>query len=318
MTTTEAAPARLKRRELRARRARNFALVAAFVGPALLLYFTFLMWPLIQVGVDSTFSWTGSRRREFVGLDNFETVFNSQRMIDEILNALQNNALFFLGTMLAQNVLGLVLAILLHKFRRAKLFFQTLISLPYLMNPLVVGYIWIILLNPSYGPLAWALEAMNLSDWVFPWLADPYLALPLTILINAWQWIGFPMLLFGAAIAGIPQEINDAAAVDGANGWQRFTRITLPLLTPVITSLTVLTFISCFNAFSLQLAIGGVNGGPGGVVDVLGLVFYRTAFGADLNSIGLASSLAVMTFILVFGGALLLRKALRTIEERAL
>lgn len=315
MTTNAATGKRTQRSR---RRQGTALLVAAFVGPALLLYSALLIWPLISAGFDSLFGWTGSKRRDFVGIENYLELLNSDRVRSEIGAAFNNNLMFFIGTMIVQNTAGLLLAVLIHRLRRVKLFFQVLISLPYLMNPLVVGYIWTVLLNPSYGPFAFVLESLGLNAWVFPWISDPYLAMPLTILINAWQWIGFPMLLFGAAIAGIPEEIYAAASVDGATRWQQFTSITLPLISPVISAITVLTFISCFNAFGLQLALGGINGGPGGAMDVLGLVFYRTAFGTDLNSVGLSSALAVLTFVVIFGGALLLRRGLAAIEKRVL
>ncbi|MDQ0726712.1 carbohydrate ABC transporter permease [Microbacterium sp. W4I20] len=315
MTTNAATSARRRKSH---RRQGTALLVAAFVGPALLLYITLLIWPLMSVGFDSVFEWTGSKRRDFLGLENYVELFNSERIRAEIAAAFGNNLTFFIGTMIVQNTAGLLLAVLIHRLVKVKLFFQTLISLPYLMNPLVVGYIWTILLNPTYGPVAFVFNSLGLTSWVFPWLSDPVLAMPLTILINAWQWVGFPMLLFGAAIAGIPEEIYSAASVDGASRWQQFVLITLPLISPIIGTITVLTFISCFNAFGLQLALGGINGGPGGVIDVLGLVFYRTAFGTDLNSVGLSSSLAVMTFLLIFGGALLLRRGLAAIEKRVL
>src|SRR5690606_3838074 len=93
-----------------------------------------------------------------------------------------------------------------------------------------------------------------------------------------WQWLGFPILLYGAALAGIPNEVKEAAAVDGANARQSFFHITLPLLIPSITTVTVLTFISAMEALAIPYAIGGSNGSPGGATDVLMLVFYRTGF----------------------------------------
>jgi raffinose/stachyose/melibiose transport system permease protein len=289
---------------------------ALFLAPATILYLSFTILPLLDVFTYSTFRWEGIARMEFVGLDNFKELATQPQISSQIANAFKNNWLFFLGTMLVQNTVGLGLAVLLFKRLRVRRFFQTVIATPFLVNPLVVGYVWILLLNPTFGPIAIALRSTGLGALVQPWLGDPVYAQPLSILINAWQWVGFPMLVFGAALAMIPEEINQAATIDGANSWQLFRHITLPLLTPAIGTITVLTFIGCFNAFNLQYALGGVQGGPAGANDVLGLVFYRIAYGGDLNSIGSSSALATCMFLFVFTVAILLRRMLDRIEAK--
>jgi raffinose/stachyose/melibiose transport system permease protein len=139
------------------------------------------------------------------------------------------------------------------------------------------------------------------------------------IAVNAWQWVGFPMLLFAAALAGIPDEYRDAARVDGANAWQAFRRVTLPLLTPAIGTVSVLTFVGNFNIFGLVYAMGGSTGNPAGATDVLGLLFYRTAFqSGGVNGIGLSSALAVLMFILIFGTSLVATRVLRRRTEALL
>jgi len=287
-----------------------------FLAPALLLYGLFTVGPLVAVFGFSAFEWAGAKNVGFVGLENFVTLFSPGPILDEVVNAFGNNVSFFLGTMVIQNTLGLLLAVLLNSALRAKRFFQTSMALPFLVNPLVVGYVWLLLLSPVYGPIAETLRALGLGDAVQPWLGDPALAQPLVILINAWQWVGFPMLIFSAALAGIPDELTSAARVDGASRWQIFRYVTLPLLAPAFGTITILTFIGSFNAFNLQFAIGGVNGGPAGSTDVLALLFYRLAFGSGLNATGLSSALAVVTFIFVFGCALIIRHYLTKIEER--
>lgn len=294
----------------------GFRTIALFLAPALILYSLFTLGPLVAVGGYSFFEWAGAKNVGFTGLDNFTTLFGEGPLRNEIVNAFGHNVSFFIGTMIIQNSIGLLLAVLLHSRVRGKRFFQTSSALPFLVNPLVVGYVWTLLLSPLYGPFAGFLNAVGRPDLIHPWLGDPALAQPLVILINAWQWIGFPMLIFSAALAGIPEELTSAAKVDGASRFQTFRFVTLPLLAPAFGTITILTFIGSFNAFNLQFAIGGVNGGPAGQTDVLGLVFYRLAFGAGLNSTGLSSALAVTTFVFVFGCALALRHFLKRVEER--
>ncbi|MET7668375.1 carbohydrate ABC transporter permease [Micromonospora luteifusca] len=282
--------------------------------PALALYGLFLVVPLVTAFYYGLFQWDGTRQAGFVGIGNYQEIFTRYPLRDEIPAALGHNVLFFVGTMAIQNTIGLGLALLLHRNPRGKRLFQTLFSLPYLISPLIVGYIWSLLLSPTFGPINFALRAVGLDAWAQPWLGEPDLALPVLILVNAWQWIGGPMLIFGAALGGIPQELEEAAAMDGASATRAFWSIRFPLLMPAVGVITVLTFIGCFNIFDLVYALGGSDGGPGGAMDVLGLLYYRTAFQGGSNAIGESSALAMLIFVLIFGVSLALERALRRRE----
>ena len=288
--------------------------LATFLAPALLLYSVFVVYPLFSALQYSLFDWKGTLQGGFVGVDNFVALFTTFPLDEQLLRAFGHNAVFFLGTMLIQNTLGLTFAVLLYRRRLSRRVFQTLYTLPYLVSPLVVGYLWVLMLRPQFGVLNALFDAVGLESLSQPWLGDPGTALPVVILINAWQWVGFPMLLFGAALAAIPEEYDAAARVDGAGPWQAFSRITLPLLTPTIGTVTVLTFIGSFNLFALAYAVGGSQGDPAGSIDVLGLVFYRTAFEGGVNAIGMSSALAVLMFVLIFGVAVVANRYLRRKE----
>jgi len=288
--------------------------IAAFSLPALLLYGLFLVVPLVTAFYYGLFRWDGTRQEAFVGIGNYRTILTRYPLSDEIPTALWHNVLFFLGTMAVQNTVGLGLALLLHRNPWGKRLFQTLFSLPYLISPLIVGYIWSLLLSPTFGPVNFALRSVGLDSWAQPWLGEPDLALPVLILVNAWQWIGGPMLIFGAALGGIPKELEEASAMDGASATRTFWSIRFPLLIPAVGVITVLTFIGCFNIFDLVYALGGSDGGPGGAMDVLGLLYYRTAFRGGSNAIGESSALAMLIFVLIFGVSLALERALRSRE----
>ena len=145
-------------------------------------------------------------------------------------------------------------------------------------------------------------SAIGLGELAQPWLGDPSTALWVVVLVTAWQWVGFPVLLYGAALGGIPEELTEAASLDGATAWQRFRSITLPLLISAIGTVSVLTFIGAMEAFALPYAWAGPPGTPAGATDVLSLMFYRTAFesGAS-NAIGVSSALATLLFLFIFG-----------------
>jgi raffinose/stachyose/melibiose transport system permease protein len=289
---------------------------AAFLLPAFALYTLFIVYPLVSALQYSVFAWRGTLQGPFVGLDNFTALFTRQPLAGDLRAAFWHNAAFFAGTMLVQNTLGLAFAALLHRRPWGHRLLRSIYTMPFLLSPLVVGYLWSLLLNPVFGPLNSVLRAVGLSELALPWLGDPRTALPVVVLVNAWQWIGFPMLLFGAALAAQPVEYEEAARVDGATGWQAFRRVTLPLLTPVIGTVTVLTFIGNFNIFGLVYAMGGSQGGPAGATDVLGLLFYRTAFQGGVNAIGVSSALAVVMFAFIFGLSLAATAYLRRVETR--
>lgn len=289
----------------------------AFILPAFVLYTVFVVYPMASALQYSLYEWRGTAQGAFVGLSNFTELFTRYPLNREVARAFTNNATLFVGTMLIQNTLGLAFAVLLHRSRFGRRFFQVVYAMPYLVSALVVGYLWSLMLNPLFGPVNKLLTAVGLEELARPWLGDPTTALPAVILANSWQWVGFPMLLFGAALAGIPPEYEEAARVDGANAWQAFRRVTLPLLTTAIGIVSILTFIGNFNIFGLVFAIGSSEGNPARATDMLELLFYRTAFeSSDLNSIGTASALSVCMFVFIFGVSMTANAVLRRREAQ--
>jgi raffinose/stachyose/melibiose transport system permease protein len=289
----------------------------AFLLPGLLLYTVFIVYPLVSALQYSLFRWSGTRQSGFAGPANFGDLFTRYPLSDQMWRALEHNVVFFVGTMLVQNTAGLTFAVLLFRARRGRRFLQTAYTLPHLVSPIVVGYLWAQMLNPQFGVVNATLRAVGLDALAQPWRGDPHLALPVAIGVNAWQWIGFPMLLFGAALAGIPEEYHEAARCDGASPWHAFRRVTLPLLTPAIGIVSVLTFVGNFNVLDLIYSLEGSQGNPAGATDVLGLLFYRTAYqNPDANAIGQSSALAVCMFVLIFGTALVASRVFRRMEDR--
>ncbi len=316
MVRTETVAAAAKRPKYRAHRT-PLRWIAGFCLPAMVLYGMLIVVPLGTAFYYGFFRWEGTQQAEFAGLGNYQEVLTRYPLGDEIPAALWHNVLFFVGTMAIQNTVGLGLALLLYRNPRFKRFFQAVFSLPYLISPLIVGYIWSLLLSPSFGPINYMLESVGLESWTRPWLGDPDTALPVLILVNAWQWIGGPMLIFLAALGGIPKELEEAASLDGASASRAFWSVRFPLLMPAVGVITVLTFIGCFNIFDLVYALGGSDGGPGGAMDVLGLLYYRTAFEGGANAIGESSALAMMIFVLIFGVSVALERLLRRREVRS-
>ena len=290
-----------------------------FLLPAFLLYTVFMVYPLLSALADSFWRWEGTARRGFAGADNFTSLFTTFPLNRQLGPAFWHTIAFFAGTMIVQNTFGLLVAVLLVELPAARRFLRTVYTVPYLIGGLVVGYLWSLLLSPTFGPVNAGLHAAGLGSLARPWLGDPATALPVVILVNAWQYLGFPVLLFGAALAGLPPEYGEAARVDGASARQRFFRVTLPLLLPAIGVVTILTFIGSMNTFELVYSLEGAQGnqptGPGGATDVLGLIFYRVAFQeGGSNAIGVSSALAVLLFVFTFGIAVVANRIVRRRE----
>ncbi|XVQ06689.1 carbohydrate ABC transporter permease [Spirillospora sp. CA-255316] len=286
-----------------------------FVGPGLALYLLMVLAPVGATFFNGLFSWSGTTRGDFVGLHNFRDLTHGVNA-QAVLPALRHNAVFFALTMVLQNGLGLFLALGINSLKWGRRFFQTLFALPFLISPIIVGYIWLMLLDANFGPIPTLFQRMGLSDLAQPWAAQPNTALVTAVVVSAWQLIGAPILIFGAALGGVPREVVEAAQLDGAGRVRRFFAVELPYLRPAINIVTVLTFISSFSVLDLMFALGGGSGGgPGGALDTIGLLFYRTAFANTNNAQGLSSAMAVMIFLLVFVGAIVIGGLLRRWER---
>lgn len=288
-----------------------------FVLPALALFAVLILYPMLAALSYSLFDWEGTRQVGFAGIGNYATLLSQEPYVSQVWNAFGNNLLLFVGAFVFQNSLGLGIATLLHRRRRTKRLFQTLFALPYLVSPMVIGYLWSLMLSPLFGPVNAILRGVGLESLAMPWLGDPSLAIWVIVIVSAWQWIGFPILLYGAALGGISEEIDEAASLDGATAWKRFRHITLPLLTPTIGIITVLTFIGSMEAMAIPFALAGSNGAPAGSTDVMMLLFYRTAFeSGNANSIGVSSALAAVLFFFILLISVAITSTMRRVERR--
>lgn len=288
-----------------------------FVAPALVLFAVFIAYPMFTMFSYAFFGWAGTARGPFVGFDNFVTLFTRAPFTTDLPRAALHNVLFFIGLLVVQNSLGIAIAYALQSRPRTRQALQTIYATPYLIGPIVVGYLWSLLLSPVFGPINAVLRAVGLDSLAVAWLGEPSTALWVVVIVSVWQWIGFPVLLYGAAFGGIPAELAEAARVDGATNRQVFWRVTVPLLMPAVGTMTVLTFIFAMEVFALPYAFGGSSGSPAGSIDFVSLLFYRVAFGSGAtDAIGNASALAVLLFLVIFGGAYLGTRLLRRYENR--
>lgn len=259
--------------------------------PAILLFILFFLYPL-SYGIGLSFTdWDGlSESKNFVGIQNFIDFFKDARAIGDIKNTL----LFGLVSPLLLNIFGFLLALLLDKEIKGKNFARTLIYLPAIISPLIMGYVWLMILRPDSGFLFNVLQALHLENLYSNWLVDPHKAMWAIIIVNLWQFIGYPMIIFLAGLQSIPSEMYEAAKIDGATSLQTVRYITIPQLMPAIQINIITNIINSLSVFEIIVAL--TNGGPGYYTEPLSLYIYRNAF-AGLT--GYSTSVAMILFVII-------------------
>lgn len=257
--------------------------IVVFLTPAVLVYTAIMIIPLFGTLNLSLYNLV-DRERVFVGLENFHTLFGDPRWSASFWNALANNAWFFVVHMLVQNPVGILLAALLSSPRlRMAAFYRTAIFIPTILSFVIVGFVWKLILSPIWGIAPGLLDMVGLKALFAPWLGKEEYALTTLALISVWQFVGIPMMLIYAALLSIPDEVIEAAEMDGVTGWSQFWKIKLPLILPSIGIISILTFVGNFNAFDLIYVSQGALAGPNFATDILGTFLYRTFFGFQLQ-----------------------------------
>lgn len=297
---------------------------------AYLGFFTLL--PLVWVGALSLFSY--SPRREgsgpgglgganpFVGLDNFTSMLDTSGanpLADAFRGSLVTTLVFAVLVLPLNLLVTLPLAAMIESVaRRLRPVFRTLFFMPVLTSAVAVAVIWSYVLNPQFGLANSVLTRVRGVSTVIAWINDPSLvvlgipvALLAVIVAYLWMDIGYNLVIFIAALQGIPSSVTEAAVLDGANAWQRFRHITLPMLKPTIMLTAVLTMISSFQAFDLFQVM--TLGGPDAQTRVLALDIYENAF--RFQAMGWAAAESLVLLVVVLAIALVQSRLLRTTWE---
>jgi raffinose/stachyose/melibiose transport system permease protein len=278
--------------------------ILVFLAPAVLVYTAIMIVPLFATLNLALFR-TAEGVQHFVGLDNFRTLFGDPRWSASFWNALGNNAWFFVIHMLVQNPVGVLLAALLSAPRlRGAAFYRTAIFIPTILSFVIVGFVWKLILSPIWGIAPGMLGAIGLKSLFSPWLGQEASALTALSLISVWQFVGIPMMLIYAALLTIPDEVIEAADMDGVTGWSQFWKIKLPLILPSIGIISILTFVGNFNAFDLIYVSQGALAGPNFATDILGTFLYRTFFGfqLQLGDPHMGATIATAMFFIILVG----------------
>jgi ABC-type sugar transport system permease subunit len=264
----------------------------AFVAPAVLLILVFMVVPIFEALSLATYEWNGVRPREYVGMENFVELLDDRFF----LGALKHTVLFSILATVGTVGLGLLLAVAISRQVPGSLIFRVLFYLPVMVPITVVGALWVRILEPNFGMLNTFLRGVGLDALAASWLGDANVALYVLIGVTIWQYAGFPMIVLLAAIENISEEIHEAATLDGVAEGQRLRHITLPLIRPVLISISVLQVIFSLKVFDLVWVM--TRGGPGQSTDVLGTFLFDEAF--FKRKYGYASAVAVAMFLIIF------------------
>ena len=267
-----------------------------FIIGSVLIYVILSVVPGIM-GIGYSFTdWSAySTEIHFVGMKNFAAVFSGD---NDYLRFIGNTLLFTVVTTVAKTVLGLLFAVALSRKIKVKNFHRAVLYLPSVLPILVTGLVFTSILNPKTGFLNNVLRAIGLDALAQKWLVDPNLAFGSVMAVDIWRGVGYIMTLLIAGILAIPNTYYEAAAIDGASGWQRFRFITLPMLKQTLAVTIVLNVIYGLKIFDMVYAL--TNGGPGHRTEVLYTAVYKM-MGKGLYAEGTAISSVLFIFMLVIG-----------------
>jgi raffinose/stachyose/melibiose transport system permease protein len=266
----------------------------AFIAPAFLFFTVLIIVPTLSSVYYSFTSWDGINPRiNFIGLANFREIFTSARFG----NALKNTVLLTVFISLLENALALGLALLVDSVRKGKNIFRAVFYVPVILSGIVSGFIWKIMFNYNFGPVNSALSSLGLAAMKQDWLGNPTLALISVGIVLIWKGAGYYMIIYLASLQGVPQEVIEAATIDGAGAWQRFRRITLPLISGAFTINFTLSLINGLKVFD-QVAVM-TDGGPGFATETIVYLLYKVGFNEGRQGFGTAVGLVLLFIILL-------------------
>lgn len=265
-----------------------------FIAPAFVLFTMFIIVPTVSSFYYSLTSWDGINPNiKFIGLANYKEILTSARFG----NALKNTALLTAVISVCENVLALGLALLVDNVCRAKNLFRAIFYLPVILSGIVSGFIWKIMYNYNFGPLNKIFDMLGLGALKQDWLGNADIAIWAVAVVMIWKGVGYYMIIYLAALQGVPQDVQEAATIDGASALQRFCSITLPLISGSFTICFTLSLINGLKVFDQIAAM--TDGGPGFATETMVYLLYKSGFGEARQGYGTAVGVVLLAIILV-------------------
>lgn len=270
---------------------RKTIIAYSFILPNLIGFFVFTFVPIIFSLFLSFCEWNSGGDIKFVGLQNFIYMFTEDK---SFVTSLVNTLYFTVGTVPVVLALSLGLAILMNKPLKGKVFFRSVLFFPYVVSLVAIAVVWMALFNPDMGPINSLLMALGVDN---PprWAASTTWAMPTIIGLTVWKSMGYYMIVYLAALQGVPGDLYEAAALDGANKWQQFKNVTWPSVMPTTFYILILLLVGAFKSYDTMYVT--TQGGPGEATKVLAYHIYNTAFTSF--KFGYASALAMVLFVIV-------------------
>lgn len=269
--------------------------VLLFLPPAVLLFTFFVVLPIVEAGGYSGYKWSGyGDPTEWVGMRNFELLTKHSVFHTSLWNTIK----VILVSALVQVPLALGLALLIYRQNWSNTVFRLIFFVPYILAEVATGLIWSFIFDGDYGIAAMAAEALN-TDAIYP-LSDRQWAFPVVLFVVVWKFFGFHMMIFIAALQGIPEDLTEAARIDGAKPGQIARYVKLPLLVPAVSVSMFFAVIGSLQLFDLIVPL--TNGGPSNTTHTI--VSYLYTFGLTRLKVGFGSAVGIVLFIACVGFAL--------------
>ncbi|KIC56779.1 carbohydrate ABC transporter permease, partial [Microbacterium hominis] len=276
--------------------------IALLVGPALIMFLGFVIFPVAMAAYYGFFRWQGyGTPTDFVGLQNYVTILTDPTFLE----ALGHNGFIVIASIVLQGPVAVLLALLLNRRMRGQSLIRVLIFVPYVIAEVVVGTGFGLMLQ-TQGAVNGLLENWGLGALAHDWISDPAIAIWTLMAILTWKYVGFAVILFLAGLQGIPEELYEAAALDGAGYWQTHWRITLPLLAPTLRIWAFLSIIGALQLFDLVYIIWGQY-----VASTAGtstMATYMVVNGRNAGNFGFGNAVAVVIFVISLVVALIYQR----------
>lgn len=262
-----------------------------YLLPAFIVFAIFIAYTIFFVFRISFYQWDGfSPNMQFVGFKNYEAIWKS----GQLQVALRNFVLFFVLSVSMQLLLGMVLAVSLRVQTVIRTIIKSIIFIPVVLTPIVIGYVFSNMLESNLGFVNTLLHNLNLDFLAQNWLSDPKFALASIIVISIWQSTGFSMIMYIAGIVSIPNEVFEAAKIDGAGPIKTFFRVTFPMLKSTHATMLILSAIGALKVFDIVWVLTG--GGPGNTTATFSTLIMKESF--DSFRQGTSSALSVILILL--------------------
>lgn len=275
--------------------------IAVFVTPALAIFAAFVVWPIVKAVQFSLYRWKGyGPLVDFVGLENYTKVLRNEVFQDAVVH----NLVIVVLSVAVQLPLGLAVALLLNRRMRFQGLMRTIIFVPYVLAEVIAGVVWAQLLQPKYGIVDSLLTAIGITPPAQGFLGTPEYALMTVLVVLTWKYLGLAVILLLAGLQSVPDELYEAAQLDGATWWQTQRRITVPLLGPTIRMWIFLSMVGSLQLFDMVWIL--TRGGPANATTTMATFLINE--GTKRSNYGIASAASVVLFVIALVVALLYQR----------